>query len=75
MEWQDSLTQTNYEELSYNRNTPSRKNGLSPVQKLYGHPIQDTCILPAHNRSFAPEQQHSIAEATDHTFTTLENNT
>ena len=28
------------------RNTPSRKGGLSPAQKLYGQPIQDT--LPAH---------------------------
>ena len=24
------------------RNTPSRKDGLSPAQKLYGRPIQDT---------------------------------
>ena len=28
------------------RNTPSRKDGLSPAQKLYRRPIQDT--LPAH---------------------------
>ena len=35
------------------RNTPCRKNGLSPAQKLFGHPVQDT--LPAHRRSFAPE--------------------
>ena len=27
------------------RNTPCRKDGLSPVQKLFGHPVQD--ILPA----------------------------
>ena len=39
------------------RNTPSRKDGLSPAQKLYGRPIQDT--LPAHRRSFAPEWQRS----------------
>ena len=45
------------------RNTPSRKDGLSPAQKLYGHPIQDT--LPAHHRAFAPEWQHSITEAED----------
>ena len=31
------------------RNTPSCKDGLSPAQKLYGRPIQDT--LPAHRRS------------------------
>ena len=41
------------------RNTPSRRDGQSPAQKLYGHPIQDT--LPAHRRSFAPEwQRHSL---------------
>ena len=33
------------------RNTPSRKDGLSPAQKLYGHPIQDT--IPAHHRAFS----------------------
>ena len=33
------------------RNTPSRKYGLSPAQKLYGRPIQDT--LPAHRRAFS----------------------
>ena len=41
------------------RNTASRRDGQSPAQKLYGHPIQDT--LPAHRRSFAPEwQRHSL---------------
>ncbi len=43
------------------RNTPSRKDRLSPAQKLYGRPIQDT--LPAHRRSFAPEWQRSATEA------------
>jgi len=38
-----------YRALLKYRNTPSRKNGLSPTQKLYGHPIQDT--LPAHHKS------------------------
>ena len=28
------------------RNTPSRKDGLAPAQKLYGTPVQDR--LPAH---------------------------
>jgi len=37
------------------RNAPSRKDGLSPAQKLYSHPIQDT--LPAHHTSFAPLRQ------------------
>ena len=43
------------------RNTPSRKDGLSPAQKLYGRPIQD--ILPAHRRSFAAEWQRSVIVA------------
>ena len=43
------------------RNTPSRKDGLSPAQKLFGHPMQDT--LPAHHRSFLPEWQRPIATA------------
>ena len=34
------------------RNTPSQQDRLSPAQKLFGHPIQDT--LPAHRRAFAP---------------------
>ena len=43
------------------RNTPSRKDGQSPAQKLFGRPIQDT--LPAHCCSFAPEWQRSTFEA------------
>ena len=43
------------------RNTPCRKDGQSPAQKLFGHPVQDT--LPAHHRSFAPEWQKSVQEA------------
>ena len=42
------------------RNTPSWRDGLSPAQKLYGHPTQD--ILPAHRRSFAQEWQHKAEE-------------
>ena len=42
------------------RNTPCRKDGLSPAQKLFGHPIQDT--LPAHRRSFKPEWQKPITD-------------
>ena len=42
------------------RNTPSRRDGLSPAQKLFGHPLQDT--LPAHRRSFAPEWQRGAEE-------------
>ena len=51
------------------RNTPSRKDGLSPAQKLFGHPIQDT--IPAHRRSFAPEWQKSIQEAEQQATETL----
>ena len=39
------------------RNTPSRKDGMSPAQKLFGHPVQDS--LPAHQRSFMAEWQKS----------------
>ena len=42
------------------RNTPSRKDGLSPAQKLFGHPVQD--ILPAHRRSFLPQWQRPLQE-------------
>ena len=42
------------------RNTPSSRDGLSPAQKLFGHPMQD--MLPAHSRSFAPEWQHSTED-------------
>ena len=41
------------------RNTPSRKDGLSPAQKLYGRPIQDT--LPAHRRCSAQEADQQAA--------------
>lgn len=52
------------------RNTPSRKDNLSPAQKLYGHPIQDT--LPAHRKSFAPAWQVSSQEAGQKREATLE---
>ena len=42
-------------------NTPSWKDGLSPAQKLFGQPLQDT--LPAHRSSFAPEWQHQTEQA------------
>ena len=45
------------------RNTPSVKDGLSPAQKLYGHPIQD--IIPAHDRSFDMTGQSNTEEAED----------
>ena len=43
------------------RNTPSRRDGMSPAQKLYGHPVQDT--LPAHKRSFAAKWQQNVEQA------------
>ena len=52
------------------RNTPSRKDGLSPAQKLYGHPIQDT--LPAHRKAFLLEWQRPVAEAEQQAITTQE---
>ena len=42
------------------RNTPSRRDGTSSAQKLYGHPVQD--ILPAHHHSFSPEWQQNSQE-------------
>ena len=51
------------------RNTPSRKDGLSPTQKLFGRPVQDT--LPTHCRSFAPEWQRSTHEAEQQASHTL----
>ena len=33
---------------------------MSPAQKLYGHPVQDT--LPAHRWSFAPEWQQTAGQ-------------
>ena len=48
---EDTLCQA----LMQYRNTTYRKDGVSPAQKIYGHPVQDT--LPAHRRSFAPEWQ------------------
>ena len=53
------------------RNTPSHKDGLSPAQKLYGRPIQDT--LPAHRRAFPPEWQRSTSIAEEQAQTTMEN--
>ena len=46
---EDKLTRS----LLQYRNTPSRRDGVSPAQKLFGHPIQDT--LPAHRRAFSAE--------------------
>ena len=50
------------------RNTPSRKDGLAPAQKLYGTPIQDT--LPAHHRAFSHVWQKRMLDAEK---STLEN--
>jgi len=54
---EDNLCQA----LMQYRNTPSRKDGLSPAQKLYGHPVQD--MLPAHRRSFDAEWQSKTGQA------------
>ena len=58
-----------YTVLQY-RNTPSCKDGLSPAQKLYGRPIQNT--LQAHRRSFAPEWQCSAQLAEQQAAKTLQ---
>ena len=54
---EDNLCQA----LMQYRNTPSRKDGLSPAQKLYSHPVQDK--FPAHRRSFDPEWQSKTGQA------------
>ena len=51
------------------RNTPSKKDGLLPAQKLYGHPIQD--VLPAHHSSFVLEWQRRNQEAKQQAEATL----
>jgi len=43
------------------RNTPSLRDGLSPAQKLFGHPLQDTIL--AHPKSFDPQWQPDRKEA------------
>jgi len=55
------------------RNTPSRNDGLSPAQKLYGHPTQDT--LPAHRRSFSQEWQRTAEEIEKQSKNTQESTT
>ena len=45
------------------RNTPSAKDGQSPAQKLYRHPVQDT--IPAHGWSLDSTWQHSKEKAKD----------
>ena len=52
------------------RNTPSRKNNLSPAQKLYRRPVQD--ITPAHRRSFSEEWQHKAEAAEQQAQQTLQ---
>ena len=52
------------------RNTSSRQDGLSPAQKFYGRPIQDT--LPAHRCSFALEWQRSAQLAKQQAAKTLQ---
>ena len=55
------------------RNAPFRKDGASPAQKLFGHPVQDS--LPAHQRSFSPEWQRKTAETEKQLANTLEDST
>ena len=52
------------------RNTPSRKDRLSPTQKLFNQRIQDT--LPAHRRAFSPEWQRRAAETERQALHTVE---
>ena len=63
---EDKLTRS----LLQYRNTPSRWDGVSPAQKLFGHPIQDT--LPAHRRAFSAEWQRQSTEVEQQTLETTE---
>ena len=51
-------------------NTPSRKDGMSPAQKLSSSSIQDT--RPTHGKSFALEWQHSTTDAMEKANSILE---
>ena len=53
------------------RNTPSVRDGLSPAQKLFGHPMQDT--IPAHPRSFSQEWQQTKEETEQKMMATQQN--
>jgi len=49
--------------------TSSRKDGVSPAQKLYEHPVKD--LFPAHRHSFSPEWQHKAAKVEQQLADTL----
>jgi len=55
------------------RNTASHKDGLSPAQKLYGHPVQDA--LPAHRRSFSQEWQRTAEVVKQQAHNNLQHHT
>ena len=63
-QWRSNMNSLDWKKLERRKalqqyhNTSSRKDELSPTQKLYGHPVQD--ILPVHCRSYAPEWQQII---------------
>ena len=52
-----------YKSLIQYRNTPSQRDGLSPAQKLFGHPIQDD--LPIHRTAFLKKHQKAFERATE----------
>jgi len=52
------------------RNTPSRKDRLSPAQNLFGNPVRD--ILPAHHCAFLPGWQCPVATAEQQRHDNLE---
>ena len=49
-------------------NTPPHKDGMSPAQKLFGHPT----LLAAHRHLFAPEWQKCTEEAEQQATKTME---
>ena len=49
------------------RNTPNKRDGLSPAQKLFGHPIQDR--MPMHKKSFNQgTNEKAERKANDHDY-------
>ena len=49
------------------RNTPNKRDGFSPAQKLFGHPIQDR--MPMHKKSFNQgTNEKAERKANDHDY-------
>lgn len=66
LEWQIPIDEEKLcKALLQYHDTPSARDGLSPAQKLFGRPMQDTIL--AHYKSFNPAWQHKAVEKVEHT--------